>query len=410
MRRALAEVDLSRFDPLSFPVAEYHAATAYVAACSRDAVAWNRHHGFARQVYGAMHAAPFVRWSFADQAWQAISLGDLRLAETLLERALATSPESASTVNDVPLTLAYALCCAGRFDAARAALEGVFPSDLLSCREVVALVEVELALATGDDAALDAAIRLPLLAELARQATFGFVRLSTRFAAACARLGRRTEARTLLEGAVVQIRTTLGLVPAMLAVAELAPDLARPLRPLLAETAADPFCAAALALFDAELARHDGDAAGGERCAAVALAAFERLGWPAFAARAARIGGRTNDALAIYRRIGHVAGVRGLAAAEAIREESTPGRPDVLTARERELALLVAAGKTNRDAAGSMDVSEKTVEKYLTSIYAKLSLSSRLQLARFVNAEAAEAGVGPEALSSPRGGPPSPVP
>ena len=57
---------------------------------------------------------------------------------------------------------------------------------------------------------------------------------------------------------------------------------------------------------------------------------------------------------------------------------------DLLTSRERELALLVAAGKSNRAAAEALSVSEKAIEKYLTSIYAKLGMTSRVQLAAYV--------------------------
>jgi DNA-binding CsgD family transcriptional regulator len=46
--------------------------------------------------------------------------------------------------------------------------------------------------------------------------------------------------------------------------------------------------------------------------------------------------------------------------------------------------LQVAAGKPNRAVADALSIGEKTVEKYLTSIYAKLGLTSRAQLAAFV--------------------------
>jgi DNA-binding NarL/FixJ family response regulator len=56
----------------------------------------------------------------------------------------------------------------------------------------------------------------------------------------------------------------------------------------------------------------------------------------------------------------------------------------VLTERERAVAEQVAAGKGNRAAAATLAVSEKTIEKALTSIYAKLGLSSRAQLAAYI--------------------------
>jgi DNA-binding NarL/FixJ family response regulator len=398
LRRALTNIDVARLEPGSVSVAEYHHASAYLAACSRDVAAWSAHYESARDVYVAMRAFPFVRYSFADQAWQAISLGLLPLARNLVTRAAEASSESASTVNDVPLTLAYASFCAGRFAEARSALGRAIPSDLLSCRWVVALVNAELALASGDDDALRATLDPGLVAELARQETFGFIRLSATFAAGYVRLGRRVEARAMLEGAAARIHSTLDLVPAMLTIAELAPDLSRPLRPLLAASVGgDAYAAAALDLMDAELARSGGAAGDAERLGGAASAVFEALGWPIAAARAAIVAGRPVDALAIYRRIDHVAGVRRLAEFASSEPETGADRVDILTARERELARLIAAGKSNRDAADIMGVSEKTIEKYLTSTYAKLSLTSRMQLAQLVR-------------SRWGGGPPDPAP
>jgi DNA-binding CsgD family transcriptional regulator len=52
-----------------------------------------------------------------------------------------------------------------------------------------------------------------------------------------------------------------------------------------------------------------------------------------------------------------------------------------LTAREREVADLVAAGDTNREIADSLALSPKTVERHLTNILAKLGLRNRTELA-----------------------------
>jgi len=54
---------------------------------------------------------------------------------------------------------------------------------------------------------------------------------------------------------------------------------------------------------------------------------------------------------------------------------------DGLTAREREVAGLVAAGLSNRAIAERLVVSERTIEKHVENALAKLSFSSRAQLA-----------------------------
>jgi DNA-binding NarL/FixJ family response regulator len=48
-----------------------------------------------------------------------------------------------------------------------------------------------------------------------------------------------------------------------------------------------------------------------------------------------------------------------------------------LTSRELEVLALVAAGKTNRSIAADLFISEKTVARHVSNIFAKLGLSSR---------------------------------
>jgi DNA-binding NarL/FixJ family response regulator len=52
-----------------------------------------------------------------------------------------------------------------------------------------------------------------------------------------------------------------------------------------------------------------------------------------------------------------------------------------LTAREREVAGLIAQGKSNREIAAAMTVGVKTVETYVTRILNKLNFDSRVQIA-----------------------------
>ena len=62
-------------------------------------------------------------------------------------------------------------------------------------------------------------------------------------------------------------------------------------------------------------------------------------------------------------------------------EPSTPGHG--LSPREREVLRLVAAGKTNREIAASLVISEHTVARHVQNIFAKLGLSSRAAATAF---------------------------
>jgi DNA-binding CsgD family transcriptional regulator/tetratricopeptide (TPR) repeat protein len=62
-------------------------------------------------------------------------------------------------------------------------------------------------------------------------------------------------------------------------------------------------------------------------------------------------------------------------------------RPDGLTAREREVAALVADGLSNRAIAERLVVSERTVESHVQSVLTKLAFHSRAQIAAWVTAQ-----------------------
>ncbi|MEN3280588.1 MAG: hypothetical protein V7607_1728 [Solirubrobacteraceae bacterium] len=62
----------------------------------------------------------------------------------------------------------------------------------------------------------------------------------------------------------------------------------------------------------------------------------------------------------------------------------SPGSAGRLSKRQREVAERVAQGYTNREIAGELSLSEKTVEKHLASVFGKLGVSSRTQVAATV--------------------------
>ncbi len=71
----------------------------------------------------------------------------------------------------------------------------------------------------------------------------------------------------------------------------------------------------------------------------------------------------------------------------AVRATGAPGGLDALTPRERQIADLVVDRRTNREIGGELFLSEKTIETHLRNIFRKLGASSRVDVARIVEAE-----------------------
>lgn len=88
--------------------------------------------------------------------------------------------------------------------------------------------------------------------------------------------------------------------------------------------------------------------------------------------------------------------------AEDLPAPRTDGRLNLLTPREREIAFLIGAGRSNKEIASRLRVGESTVKAHLTAIFRKLGFSDRLQLGLFLvntNSDIRIPGRTPPALS-----------
>ena len=161
----------------------------------------------------------------------------------------------------------------------------------------------------------------------------------------------------------------------------------------------------------AAVALAGGDAAEGARIALDGVARAEGAGAPVeagrcriLAAKALVQAGRRAEAIAELERASEQLGRVGahgygsraekallrLGGRAGRRPSAGAGREDglrSLTEREREVAELVHRGLTNHDIATAIFISEKTVERHLSRIFAKLGLSRRTELALQVAAE-----------------------
>jgi DNA-binding CsgD family transcriptional regulator len=119
-----------------------------------------------------------------------------------------------------------------------------------------------------------------------------------------------------------------------------------------------------------------GDRAQAKRFGAAAARAFSRLGMPLHEARALELSDCAAAALERYAAMGNVRDT------ERLRQRSqTPATGVALSARQLEVARLVAQGQTNRAIASRLHISEHTVEHHLSTIFERLGLHSRSALA-----------------------------
>lgn len=73
---------------------------------------------------------------------------------------------------------------------------------------------------------------------------------------------------------------------------------------------------------------------------------------------------------------------------------STPAKPrpavgDQLSMRERAVAQVVARGKSNKEAACELGITERTVKAHLSACFDKLGVRDRMQLALLINRDSA---------------------
>jgi DNA-binding CsgD family transcriptional regulator/tetratricopeptide (TPR) repeat protein len=158
-------------------------------------------------------------------------------------------------------------------------------------------------------------------------------------------------------------------------------DLTAAIRARVEAAAAAPFALGAqatLALLDARIAVRERRRSDADALAKIAIERFKTLGWPVEEAYAREIRGGAKEALEIFRCIGAHAEVARLTNLdERVARKRGEGS---LTIREREIANLIAAGKTNREVAQTLVISERTVETHVASIYGKFGVSNRKDL------------------------------
>ena len=346
------------------------------------------------------------------------------------ERGVAVSRASGQGQFVVPMMvgLMHALETRGRLDEAREIVEGAVEAGRLSGNRQVlswALVgEGWLAAITGDveRAARAAQEAVALLSELsdsiltlATHALASLVFLEIGDVERCLAEGRRAGAP---EFAAIEPGRAAWLL-AVLARAELSrgqPDAARAALVRAREVLAGmslPLMESTVVQAEAQLALADGDPRRAAELAEAGAALADGIGGVVQAARLRALAGQAlaaagdrDAALALLKRA--EAELAGFGAhrlrAEAARDLRRLGvrvagrqRRGVqgvglaaLSGREREIAELVAQGRTNREIAAELFVSEKTVEGHLRNVFIKLEVTARAAVAEAVGRARAE--------------------
>ncbi|HEY9324865.1 MAG TPA: helix-turn-helix transcriptional regulator [Agromyces sp.] len=207
--------------------------------------------------------------------------------------------------------------------------------------------------------------------------------------------GRARLARSSIDEAVDEAdpATRRGLLAAVVEIDLAVGDLAAARRvadelTVAATVAEIPMLHAVAAGSEAAVRLEEGDARGALPALRAAWASWQELDAPYEAARCRVLAARAARALGddasaemdleaareVFAALGAVPDV--LRVDELARRAPKYGASP-LTAREVEVVRLVAEGKTNRAIAGQLYLSEKTVDRHLSNVFAKLGISSR---------------------------------
>jgi DNA-binding NarL/FixJ family response regulator len=77
-----------------------------------------------------------------------------------------------------------------------------------------------------------------------------------------------------------------------------------------------------------------------------------------------------------------VRAIRLVSRGQRVSPEDEHETPSALTPRERQVLELLSLGRTNRDIAGELAISARTVATHVSTIYRKLGVSDRVEAAR----------------------------
>ena len=334
--------------------------------------------GDAELLYDALHTG-FIIYGEASEYERSFAMLERAVAVAdealLLDKSIKARYMRAELIMDESLPIARAAV-----DAALA-VPGLWDMHLMA--SAVTASAVRIALHQGDAAFLEHVANLALLEDGLRVGGHYAWRCGAALAELAIAKGDIARAQAVIHQVISHTTVGNGPVDRLLFAARVGHD--RDLVRLVeycrewTERHPTPFGPAVMALFESYRARARGENDRAKRLAAEAAEGFEKNGdSTALQALALEQLGRYREAAELYRRVGALGDVARLDAEHAPRGRRNR-RASALSDREREVAELVAGGKTNKAIANLLAISERTVENHVTSIFKKTGVSTRAE-------------------------------
>ena len=389
-RRALDAAEAMRAHGAADAIVRFHAARAIVRADAWEIDGFLADYADAVALAERIGHVELVVSTQNNRALHAFMTGRPDVAIPALESSIATSYEYGLRwhVPNALLSLARVRFVFGDVAGARQAMLDALASSYEARRLDVWIAGygIPVALAAADDALLARCTCADLEATFAGGDVSEISHAASAYAEAAAARGDAAGAAVILSGALAALRDDARPLFLCGTVARYGrdEDLSRA-RTLLDAHPRDLSRAAERALFDAHAAARRRRRAEAAQRAQEAADLYGTLRWRLEHARALELAGREADALRIYRAAGSA---RDAARLESSARAADPLAP--LTPREREIAQLVLAGRSNREAGVALGLSERTVGNHLQSVFNRLGIGSRRQLADYVAAGAPE--------------------
>jgi DNA-binding NarL/FixJ family response regulator len=379
--------------------AGFHRAKVLACALTGDLAAWKEHVAAFDAVVPRVRDRGPIMGFLGGIATSASCLGEGDIAADHFDRCIAMGREwkTPTFVAAFAVNYAFEHYLRGRFTEARKLLDDVrgVRHEIPNTRIYLAVAGICLGLAVGDDDFIDSCVEPGIMdaAFASRQSSF-FGALAGPYALMLFDRGDAEQARSVLRRALESLDDPLGTFMTPLAAAEIGEkaelEMGRRLVAAAAHRAPLAVHTATVAMFDAIAEKRSGNEEASRARAATAAQLYRAIGWPVYHAAAIELAGRADEALSTYRRIGCLRAIRRLERS-TLRGRRSPNEPAaILSAREREIADLVARGRSNAAVATALSISEKTVEKHLSSVFSKLGLTSRSQLAAYLGSPRAK--------------------